>query len=195
MILLLNKDIVIIMMWNRVGCYLSVFLFFLLFFFGTGLDGEQLFVDVGQCRQTCSSKRSKIHRREFEMLLKNSSVDPMEVSDLIRYHKWITKTINWLIFFFTFRFQFSYSCHFKKIPHQNLVNLNRQIANRWERLWRDTWLLRDCSKWPSSRIAPVCKNLNTVNVCNTMSSISLEHRSKPLSTLENVPVIAQKVNF
>lgn len=44
-----------------------------------GLDGEIL-VDIGQCRQSCSTKRTKINRKEFEAILKaNYSVDPVEV--------------------------------------------------------------------------------------------------------------------
>lgn len=46
---------------------------------GYGLDGEQLFVDVGQCRQSCSSHH-KIHRKEFEAYLKaNASLDPVQL--------------------------------------------------------------------------------------------------------------------
>lgn len=45
-----------------------------------GLDGEQLFVDIGQCRQSCSTRKTKIHRKEFEAVLKaNRSIDPVEV--------------------------------------------------------------------------------------------------------------------
>jgi hypothetical protein len=44
-----------------------------------GLDGD-ISVDMGQCRQSCSAKRTKINRKEFEAILKaNYSVDPVEV--------------------------------------------------------------------------------------------------------------------
>ncbi|XP_032795499.2 uncharacterized protein LOC116931928 [Daphnia magna] len=49
------------------------------YFVGQGLDGEIL-VDIGQCRQSCSTKRTKINRKEFEAILKaNYSVDPVEL--------------------------------------------------------------------------------------------------------------------
>lgn len=50
-----------------------------MYFFFLGLDGE-ISVDMGQCRQSCSTKRTKINRREFEAILKaNYSADPVEV--------------------------------------------------------------------------------------------------------------------
>ena len=54
-----------------------------------GLDGEQLFVDVGQCRQTCSSHKTKIHRKEFEAYLKaNATVDPVQVPTTLMLPSW-----------------------------------------------------------------------------------------------------------
>ena len=47
--------------------------------FRIGLDGD-ISVDMGQCRQSCSAKKTKINRKEFEAILKaNHSVDPVEV--------------------------------------------------------------------------------------------------------------------
>ena len=55
-------------------------------FIGYGLDGEQLFVDEGQCRQMCPTKKKKIHRRQFEALLKaNRTVDPVQVNSSSNY--------------------------------------------------------------------------------------------------------------
>nr|CAH0111355.1 unnamed protein product [Daphnia galeata] len=49
------------------------------YFVGKGLDGD-ISVDMGQCRQSCSAKRTKINRKEFEAILKaNHSVDPVEL--------------------------------------------------------------------------------------------------------------------
>ena len=51
-----------------------------------GLDGE-IYVDMGQCRQSCTAKKTKINRKEFEAILKaNHSVDPVEVVGRFFFH-------------------------------------------------------------------------------------------------------------
>ena len=53
-----------------------------------GANGEDIEVDVGTCRKGCAKKASKIKKREFEALLKETDpkINPIEVNRFYSLH-------------------------------------------------------------------------------------------------------------
>jgi len=158
---------------------------------------------MGQCRQSCSTKKTKIHRREFEAILKaNTSVDPVEVilvdtNDDLRLA---------LIFFFLYGdgvYMFlicsfhccvatsscSYQCNETSL--RNHAAAKPTTAFRPGRWLNGTWPCPVFSRWPSLRIAPAfLRSLSTAIASKRMSFTFRELLLRRQLTLGAAPDLA-----